>query len=267
MTPEENQALQTLLSQLTQIRGVVKDPQADAMIVNALSRQPDAAYLLVQRVMILEQAVEAAKARISDLERELQQSRPQAGSGSFLDANSWGNAGAGMGRTERSVTGAEIPSNPSGRPYPTNMPPNTPNMAPNAQNAAPPYSGAPYAAPRPGLFGGGAGSMLGTMAATAAGVAGGAFLYQGLGNLLGNHPGHGMAGRGDAPANLAGDIPPQNAAAFDDLGPSSDAPIDNTAAEDAPADDIAADDGTQDDLLSDNDFDDGSLGDDGSYDV
>ena len=34
--------------------------------------------------------------------------------------------------------------------------------------------------------------MLGTIAATAAGVAGGAFLFQGIGSLLGHHQGAGL---------------------------------------------------------------------------
>jgi hypothetical protein len=47
------QALETFLSQLTQARADGKDPQAAAMIADAAARQPDAAYLLVQRAMLL----------------------------------------------------------------------------------------------------------------------------------------------------------------------------------------------------------------------
>jgi hypothetical protein len=58
-----------------------------------------------------------------------------------------------------------------------------------------------------GGMGGGGGNFLGTMAATAAGVAGGAFLFQGIGNLLGGgHQGAGAAQHGltsDASANAA----------------------------------------------------------------
>lgn len=160
MTPQENQALQDFLNQLTQVRGIPKDPQAEAMISSAVSQQPDAAYLLVQRAMLLDQALNGAKAQIAQLQNELQ-SRQSSGAGGFLDsATAWG----------RSATGAPQPA-PASPAY-------TQNPAP-MQNAAP--------AARPGFLGGGGGSFLGNMAATAAGVAGGAFLFQGIENLLGHH--------------------------------------------------------------------------------
>jgi hypothetical protein len=234
MTPQENQALQTLLSQLTQVKGITKDPQAEAMIADAVARQPDAAYLLVQRSMILEQALDAAKAQISDLQRQLQHAQPQDTDKSFLDANSWGNTGGGAERSvtgagmgagmERSVTGAELPAN---------MPKQNAVPAPNAVRAA-----------SPGFLGGGAGSMLGTMAATAAGVAGGAFLFQGIGNLLGNHPQQGaseqLANKEAAPANAAeNDASAQNSdtASNDDMGSGDDATTDDLFASDSSFDD------------------------------
>jgi hypothetical protein len=74
----------------------------------------------------------------------------------------------------------------------------------------------------PGFFGNGMGSMLGTMAATAAGVAGGAFLYQGLENMWqshhqpATHDGSGQHGLLDADnASSAGSA--QNA--FSDMQP------------------------------------------------
>lgn len=249
MTPQENQALQTLLSQLTQVKGITKDPQADAMIADAVARQPDAAYLLVQRSMIMDQALNAAKTQISDLQQQLQHAQPQNANKSFLDANSWGNTGAGMERsvagtntgaaTERSVTGAEIPANmprQNAVPAPNTVP------APNAARAA-----------SPGFLGGGAGSMLGTMAATAAGVAGGAFLFQGIGNLLGNHPLQGASEQLDktqaAPANAAeNDASAQNSdtASNNDMQPADDTTDDQEVASDSGFDDSGFDDGSFD---------------------
>jgi hypothetical protein len=153
--------LQDFLDQLVQARGVTKDPQADAMIARAVSRQPDAAYLLVQRALLVEQALGNAKARIAELES---QGGKESGGG-FLDANSWGNSAAAR------------PSNPvpgmGQGGYPQQAAP-----VPNAQSA-PARSG--------GFLGGAGGSMLGTVAATAAGVAAGSFLFHGIGNLLGNN--------------------------------------------------------------------------------
>lgn len=174
MTPQENQALQLLLSQLTQIRGIPKDAEAERMIAEAAARQPDAAYLLVQRVMLMEQALESAKAQIARLESRGQGTSATSGS-SFLDANAWGNTGSGYASPAAASPAAV---SVTGRPLSDNN---------SSMYNAPPAS-APFGSGRPpgsGFLGGGGGSsMLGTLAATAAGVAGGAFLFHGIGNLL-----------------------------------------------------------------------------------
>jgi hypothetical protein len=83
----------------------------------------------------------------------LQAARSPAAASSFLDSGSaWGRSGAKASSS-------------------------TPQPAPAPTTAAP--------AARPGFLGGG-GSFLGNVAATAAGVAGGAFLFQGLESLLGH---------------------------------------------------------------------------------
>ena len=65
MTPQENEKLQQFLNQLRQAQGAQRDPEADALINAAVSRQPDAAYLLVQRTLLQEQAIEAARAAVA----------------------------------------------------------------------------------------------------------------------------------------------------------------------------------------------------------
>lgn len=157
MNASDEKMLQDFLDQLVQAKGVTKDPDADALIGRAVSQQPDAAYLLVQRALLVEQALNNAKARIAELEKQ----DTKGGSG-FLDANSWGNSAQSR------------PSNP------------VPGMG-QGGGFQPPASGA-AAAPAKGssFLGGGGGSMLGTIAATAAGVAAGSFLFHGIGNLLGN---------------------------------------------------------------------------------
>src|SRR5438128_5584858 len=93
MTPQETQVLQDFLTQLTQARGIAKDPQADALIASAVAQQPDAAYLLVQRALMMEQALNSAKAQIAQLQNELQAARTPANA-SFLDSASWGRSAA-----------------------------------------------------------------------------------------------------------------------------------------------------------------------------
>ncbi|WP_343722065.1 DUF2076 domain-containing protein [Herbaspirillum seropedicae] len=179
MSPQETQALQDFLQQLTEVRGISKDPQADAMIAAAVARQPDAAYLLVQRALLVEQALNAAKAQVAALQSQVQ--ALQAGGArepGFLDGNAWGRAATA---SRPQAYGSAAPATPAAPAY--------------AAPAAPAYQVAPAPAPAPssGFFGGGMGSMLGTVAATAAGVAGGAFLYQGIEHLFNGNGGSGFA--------------------------------------------------------------------------
>ena len=95
MNPQETQVLDNFLTQLVQARVGAKDPQADAMIATAIAKQPDAAYLLVQRALLMDQALASAKAQISSLQSELQAARSSNTGSSFLDStNTWGNSTA-----------------------------------------------------------------------------------------------------------------------------------------------------------------------------
>src|SRR5207248_1319444 len=140
MTPQERQSLEEFLGQLTQVRGPVKDPEAAALIARAAAENPDALYLTVQRAILLEHALNAAKAQITQL-----QTQSGAGASSGFLTSHWGHA-------------PEQPTRP----------------------AAP-------AASQPSFFGGG--SFLGNVASTAAGVAAGAFLFQGIESLFSHHGG------------------------------------------------------------------------------
>lgn len=230
MSPQENQLLQDFLNQLVQVRGIARDPEADALIGQAVSRQPDAAYLLVQRALIQEHALQNAKAQIASLQQQvstLQQAGGNAGSPSFLnDANAWGNTARGA------------PLNAYGNPI--SAPPPAQAAAPAAQPAGYPQA----AAARPSLFGGG--SFLGNMAATAAGVAGGAFLFQGIENLMGHHnnPGlgssHGMADVAQQNSGMGQNNELASSAGVNDIGP-EDGSVDSAA------DDFLSDAGSDDD--------------------
>lgn len=158
MNANDEKMLQDFLGQLVQAKGVTKDPDAEALIGRAVAQQPDAAYLLVQRALLVEQALGNARNRIAELENQ----GGKATGGGLLDANSWGNSAA-----------PNRPGNP------------VPGIGQGGQQQSAP---APAAQPARsgGFLGGAGGSMLGTVAATAAGVAAGSFLFHGIGNLLGN---------------------------------------------------------------------------------
>jgi len=145
MTPQEKDLLQDFLTELTRTNADTKDAEAQALIARAVAQQPDAAYLLVQRALLLEQALKHAKAQITRMREQ---------SGSFVnDERAW----------------SQTTSSPAAR---------APAPASTLQTLAAP----PIAGTNSGWSG-----FLGNAAATAAGVAGGAFLFQGLENLSGHH--------------------------------------------------------------------------------
>jgi len=107
MTPEETRLLDDFLRQLTEVPAIVKDRAAAAAIERAFERQPNAAYLVVQRALLLQQALAAAQAELARLQPELpaQEAQPR-----FLDPGGWTpsaapRAGAGTGAAAGSFLG------------------------------------------------------------------------------------------------------------------------------------------------------------------
>ena len=170
MTPEERDLLQRFLQDLTATRPQGKDAEAASQIERAMRASPDAAYVLVQHAIISDQALHAAQDRIAQLQTQLA-SAGQAAPASFL--------GQGAG-----------------------APPPQPSPWARAAGAAPPPAPDQYAQPpRQGFFGpgpfqqgGGLGSFLRNAGTTAAGVAGGALLFDGLSGLFGGNRGFGGMG-------------------------------------------------------------------------
>lgn len=66
MNRHERDDLLKFLQPLLRTRAVDKDFAAETLILEQCARQPDALYLLVQRAMALESALQAAQARIAD---------------------------------------------------------------------------------------------------------------------------------------------------------------------------------------------------------
>ena len=71
MTPQEKDLITTLLARLKNAGGQPKDPEADALIRQAIAEQPDAPYYLVQTVLIEDLSLHNAQNRIADLEKQL----------------------------------------------------------------------------------------------------------------------------------------------------------------------------------------------------
>lgn len=198
MTPQEKELIVSLMGRLKKVGGESKDLEAEALIRQSLSEQPDAPYQLVQTVIIQDMALNEAQSRIADLERRLADAKARTQPASFLGGLS-DRAGA-----------APPPFGPWGQPAP---------LAP-----APALYGSVQGA-SPG-FGGG---FLRSAATTAAGVAGGALLFEGIQSMFGHHADGILSGVAQQPAitetvinNYYGDEPgePQDYGAQDvDAGP------------------------------------------------
>ena len=165
MTPDERALLQTFLRDLQNTQGVVKDPEADAMINQALGASPAGAYVLVQHAILSDQALHAAQQQIAALQAHLQQQ--------------------------------------AAAPQPTSvLQPQPVQPGPWSAPAQPAPQPAGFMGPGPFQSGGGLGSFMRTAGTTAAGVAGGALLFEGVSSLFGGHGfggGFGGGGFGGAP--------------------------------------------------------------------
>jgi uncharacterized protein len=88
MNSQERDLLTQLLKQLGEVKLTEKDTEAETLIREAVARQPDAAYLLVQRALLLEHALNTTKARNDELQAQLQNN--QSGQrGGFLGNDPW----------------------------------------------------------------------------------------------------------------------------------------------------------------------------------
>lgn len=176
MNVQEREQLTRFLQQLAETRASAKDAEADALIRETCDRQADAAYLLVQRALLLEQALQSTQREVLRLQQELDAAKGGRSNSGFLDNNAWGNA------------------------------PTQPRPAPPAAQAPAPAA-TPVAATQAATPGGWGSGVLGSIATTAAGVVAGSFLFQGIEHLMGNHAaGSGfLSGNLPASANTSGE--------------------------------------------------------------
>ena len=206
MQAQEGQLITDLFERLRPFDSQPRDPEAERLIANFVSRQPSTAYLLTQTVLVQEQALKAAQDRIAELEAQAGGTPPPSG-GFLASAPRIGPWGA----------------------------------APAASNP-PPAARAPWGAPPQPAAGG---SFLRSALTTAAGVAGGALLFEGVRNLLGNSSNPFSAAAAAAPL-----LPPDHL------------PSEQLTSDQSTSDQLASADPVQDDGLAD-DYDAGSSDDSG----
>ena len=250
MTPQERDLIASLLSRLQQAANQPKDRDAEALIRQGIAAQPDAPYLLVQTVLIEDMALSEAHNRIKDLEQQLAaaQSAPQQQPTSFL------------GAARSSVPAA----GPWGSPAPAAAPARGPvwTQGGASQQAAPAPSMVPAMAPlaAPSASSG----FLRQAATTAAGVAGGALLFEGISSMFGPHYGNMLGGMPAQPGigetvinNYYGDGTPG------EPGNANDPGLSQASDQDPGGQDYAADQ----DVGTDQDFGSGQDSGGGSFDV
>ena len=266
MTPEEQNLISSLFDRLGQASNQPKDAEADQLIRRKLAEIPAAPYVLVQSTLVMQQALANAQNRIAALEKQVTDAKAGVGSqpsgGSFL-----------------SGVASLFGGGPS-RPQPQQAtPPPPPPPAPSMQPQPPPQPAA-YGYPPPAPRGGGGGFLQGALT-TAAGVAGGALLFQGIESLIGHNPGPFAGAVSPSGGFLGADKPVENTEIvnnyytqgdenrdqLDSRDPQTDYNReDQTAYTDTDTDrdpDLAGtDDSTSDDFFG---GDDGGGGDDSSY--
>src|SRR6516165_8187658 len=247
MTPEERNLVIELFDRLATLEDAQRDPEAEHLIRDGLRQAPNALYALVQTVLVQDEALKRADARIRELESAAEAApRDQ----SFLGGVRESVFGKREGR-------GSVPSVRPGEAAP---------MSPAWHTAAQPMPAGPVGAPpAPG------GSFLGTAAAAAAGVIGGSLLLSGIRSMMGYQQGAhaafdpGSAAGGSSPwggGSAGGELSRQ--AGLDDVGRASSSGEDSASRGYGVLDDDRSDD-TQDDQGGD-DLDDGGFGFDGGDD-
>jgi len=152
MQAEERDLITGLFDRLRPFDSQPRDPEAERLIANFISRQPSTAYLLTQTVLVQEQALKGAQDRIVELEAKAGAAPASGFLSSAPKIGPWG-------------------------------------AAPGAAPAAPPPTRSPLQAALAPQAAGGGGGFLRTALTTAAGVAGGALLFEGIRGMLGHNPG------------------------------------------------------------------------------
>jgi hypothetical protein len=177
MTPEERQLLSTLAQRVKSTPAQQRDAEADQLLRDLVQQRPDTVYILAQTVLMQDFALRNAQAQIDDLQRQLSEAAPPSrGQGSFLPG----------GMTSAGPSGSVPRVNPWSQPGSRDYPPPPP---PPGYGEQPGYGG-PVMQPSQ------TSGFLRSAATTAAGVAGGALLFQGISSLFSGHHGGFLGGGG-----------------------------------------------------------------------
>jgi uncharacterized protein len=218
MNPDERQMISGLFDRMRGFGQPQKDRDADTLISQSMRANPDAAYMMVQSLLVQENVMESQAARMAELEAQVRdledrmarmQPAAQPASGGFLGGLFGGGAKP-----------ASVPT--AGRPQPAFMPQggaapqrspwgNTQPQAGGYQQPQQGYGQAPMQQAAPAAGGG----FMKQAMATAAGVAGGMLVANSISSMMGGGQGHGSA----QAAGTAGATPAAAPGGYDNNDP------------------------------------------------
>jgi uncharacterized protein len=191
MTPEERNLVIELFDRLSALEDAQRDPDAERLIKDGLRQAPNAPYALVQTVLVQDDALKRADARIRELEGTAEPSRDTSFLGGVRDSllgrrgsvpsvrPGEATQGSSQGMSPAWNTGSPMPGGPAQQGYPGGP-------------AQPGYPAGQGYAQGPAPMGQG-GSFLGTAAAAAAGMIGGSLLLGGIRSMTGGNQGNAHA--------------------------------------------------------------------------
>lgn len=182
MTPQEQQLLMQLTERINQTQLREKDPDAQNLLGRELGANPDALYIMAQTLLVQNMALEQLKSQAAQLQQQIQQSQQQpAHTTSFL-GRLFGEKDEPNQSQQQS---AAQPPRPAQSAAQQGWQP-----VPNYQQASPPpysqpqYGQPQYAQPQYVAAPPGQSSFLRGAMQTAAGVAAGALVFEGIESLM-----------------------------------------------------------------------------------
>src|SRR5471030_3240243 len=92
MQDQERDLIEGLFGRLKEYESQQRDPEAERLIAGLVAAQPGAPYLLTQTVLVQEQALKAAQARIDELEAKAKAAPPPSFLGNAPRVGPWGSA-------------------------------------------------------------------------------------------------------------------------------------------------------------------------------
>ena len=201
MTAQEQQMIDGLISRIRNTQVTNKDSAAEQHLQQGLAGYPDALYVLAQTVLVQQYGLQQAQGQMRALQQQNQALEEQLQTAQRAGSSS-GSGGGFLshifgGGSSSAAQPAPPPVTPSYQPV--NNPPYAPQGYPGGGGYAPasyPQPG-PITSPMGGSFGSGGGFLQGALQ-TAAGVAAGEMMFQGMESLFHGceHRGGGGAERG-----------------------------------------------------------------------